>query len=282
MRYKNEIHLGILVLISIIIFTILCFRVGGFHRGDSLVVIAYFPDATGLINKSDVKTAGVTIGYVRNITSVRGLAKVTMEINKDSGLMTNVEATIKAKSLLGEKFISLTQPPTTAPLLKNNDTIKNVYTTPTVEDLITQMGRMVESFSSSDFKGLGEALKSFSQISPATIEKTMVQIHETAKTLQETSTQLSRFIGGIEKSKPSHLIQNLTVLSNNLNPLIQNLDELTKKLNAANLDQDMKQVMQKLTVVLTNLEKIDKKAIQEILDELRKSLSKDGIKVKVF
>ncbi|MER3453466.1 MAG: hypothetical protein C4344_07540, partial [Acidimicrobiia bacterium] len=76
----------------------------------------------GLIRDSDVKIHGVNIGRVTRVRLVSGRAEVTMEIRRG-----DASATIRPKTLFGEKFVDIDPGPreTTGPFLGDNGRIRH-------------------------------------------------------------------------------------------------------------------------------------------------------------
>lgn len=75
---------------------------------DVYVLKASFSSAgQGLEKGSDIKIRGVNIGKVRSVALVDGRALVTMEINRSTRIPTTATATVRAKTLFGEKFIDV-------------------------------------------------------------------------------------------------------------------------------------------------------------------------------
>ena len=61
----------------------------------------------GLIRDSDVKIHGVNIGRVTKVRLDEGRALVTMEIKKGNPIPVDARATIRPKTLFGEKFVDI-------------------------------------------------------------------------------------------------------------------------------------------------------------------------------
>jgi phospholipid/cholesterol/gamma-HCH transport system substrate-binding protein len=61
----------------------------------------------GLQKGSDVKIRGVNVGKVLSVHLVEGRALVTLEINHGTQIPTSATATIRAKTLFGEKFVDI-------------------------------------------------------------------------------------------------------------------------------------------------------------------------------
>jgi virulence factor Mce-like protein len=86
---------------------------GGADLGDHpYTVKAEFRDALDIVPQSGVRSSDVTVGRITDVDLKPGswTALVTMEINGDTRLPDNTEATIRQTSLLGEKFVSLDAP----------------------------------------------------------------------------------------------------------------------------------------------------------------------------
>jgi phospholipid/cholesterol/gamma-HCH transport system substrate-binding protein len=75
-------------------------------------VKAEFRDALDIVPQGGVRSSDVTVGKITDVQLKPGswTALVTMQINGDTRLPDNTEATIRQTSLLGEKFVSLDAP----------------------------------------------------------------------------------------------------------------------------------------------------------------------------
>jgi virulence factor Mce-like protein len=86
---------------------------GGADVGDHpYTVKAEFRDALDIVPQGGVRSSDVTVGKITDVQLKPGswTALVTMQINGDTRLPDNTEATIRQTSLLGEKFVSLDAP----------------------------------------------------------------------------------------------------------------------------------------------------------------------------
>lgn len=81
----------------------------------------------GLQPQSDVKVHGVNIGHVRNVRLKDGKALVRMDIDKGEKVPVASKATIRPKTLFGEKFVDIDPGPaeTTGPFLRDEGTIED-------------------------------------------------------------------------------------------------------------------------------------------------------------
>ena len=84
---------------------------GGADLGDHpYTVKAEFRDALDLVPQSGVRVDDVSVGKVTDVSLKGWHAVVTMQINGDTSLPDDAEATIRQTSLLGEKFVSIATP----------------------------------------------------------------------------------------------------------------------------------------------------------------------------
>ena len=91
-------------------------------------VVADFSDAgQGLQEKSDVKIHGVNVGKVKSVRLVQGQAEVSMDIESDQKVPTASKATIRPKTLFGEKFVDIDPgaAETSGPFLADHGRIKD-------------------------------------------------------------------------------------------------------------------------------------------------------------
>jgi phospholipid/cholesterol/gamma-HCH transport system substrate-binding protein len=79
----------------------------------------------GLQTGSDVKIHGINVGQVSSVHLVDGEALVRMALHKGQKVPTTASATIRPKTLFGEKFVDIDPGPAEAngPYLKNNGVI---------------------------------------------------------------------------------------------------------------------------------------------------------------
>ena len=78
--------------------------------GDTVTYQAKFSDSASVNDGDDVRIAGVRVGEVKDIELVdRKVALVTLQVQSSVPLPRTVEATIKFRNLIGQRFIALDQ-----------------------------------------------------------------------------------------------------------------------------------------------------------------------------
>ncbi len=114
----------LLVLASLTVFGVKI-RVGGDPRSYYQLNASFTAAGEGLLPGSDVKVRGVDIGRVRNIRLVDGRALVRLDVKKSQRVPRASSATIRPKTLFGEKFVDIDPGATdgTGPYLADEGTV---------------------------------------------------------------------------------------------------------------------------------------------------------------
>ena len=138
---RVEILVGFFVLIGVLAFALLSFRISGlaFHSGEGTYrLYAYFDDASGVNVRARVTIAGVIVGRVENIILDRTSedARVALLIDRNINfLTTDTSIRIQTSGLLGEKYLALNNGADET-YLRDGDVIENTQSTMVLENLI--------------------------------------------------------------------------------------------------------------------------------------------------
>jgi virulence factor Mce-like protein len=134
---------------------------GGADTGDEPIrVTAKFRDVLDLVPQSTVKVDDVTVGKVTDIELDGYTAVVTMELPGDVDLPDNTFARIRQTSLLGEKFISLSQPEKPTGKLSDGDVIdlKATGRNPEVEEVFGALALLLNGGGVGQLKSISKEL----------------------------------------------------------------------------------------------------------------------------
>ena len=114
----------------------------------------------GLQSQSDVKVNGVNIGHVRNVRLKDGKALVRLDIKKGEKVPVSAKATIRPKTLFGEKFIDIEpgDAETTGPFLKDEDTIGDTIGGFELEKVLTDLYPILKAVKPSELTTIVGAL----------------------------------------------------------------------------------------------------------------------------
>jgi phospholipid/cholesterol/gamma-HCH transport system substrate-binding protein len=114
----------------------------------------------GLQNGSDVKIHGINVGQVTTVHLVSGEAQVNMALHDGEKVPVNASATIRPKTLFGEKFVDIDPGPTEAsgPFLKNNGFIKQTTGGFELEQVLTDAYPILKAVRPEDITTLLDTL----------------------------------------------------------------------------------------------------------------------------
>ena len=122
-----RISLGLVTLLLLAATTVygVKIRVGGNPAAYYQLNASFTAAGQGLLAGSDVKVRGVDIGRVRNIRLRDGRALVRLDIKKGQDVPVSSSATIRPKTLFGEKFVDIDPGPGdgTGPYLGDEGTV---------------------------------------------------------------------------------------------------------------------------------------------------------------
>ena len=246
--------------------------VGGYRNGREVTML--FDDATGLVELAPIAAAGVKIGAVTRIEFAEHGALVTGRVMVP--VFSDASAAVRAKSLLGEKFVGLDPGHESAGALAGD----RVRTTPSadIDRMAAAIARAAEALDPADVKaiahGLAEALSDADGVGktmPGAIRDVGRDLHQLAQSLQGVSAQ------GTE-------------IANRLKPILAHIDEVTAK-SGRTLD-DLEPAIRKLPATMDHLDaltrridallaKADKLDKEQLKHDLRQILEEEGVYVRL-
>lgn len=139
-RTTLDLWVGIFVVAGVAALVMLAMKVGNlgtYNVSETYQVNAYFSNIGGLKPKASIKSAGVLVGRVTDISldMERYEAKVVMSLDKRYQFPKDTFADILTSGLLGEQYIGLI-PGGDSEMLRNGEQIKKTQSAVVLEDLI--------------------------------------------------------------------------------------------------------------------------------------------------
>lgn len=134
---RTEIVVGIFVLVGIVCLGYLAIRLGKLELlGNSgYAVYGDFASVAGLKVGDPVEIAGVKVGRVETITLADDRARLGFRIEPHVKLQEDVIASVRARGLIGDKFVMIT-PGASEKLLGPQDKIRETESPPDLTELI--------------------------------------------------------------------------------------------------------------------------------------------------
>ena len=286
--YQAELRVGLLLLIAVAIFAWMSIQIGGFQLGERLQVRAVFDDAAGLVEDSAVKVAGVKVGSVASLRVEDGRAVVIVSLDPDARIRADVRAEIRARSLLGEKYVALTPKGADAPLLADGDEIQNTMPGVEIGKLITQFGPLLANIHPDDIarlvKNLGDITSEVGGDAPRlmkSLSALIAKIDAAADVLPEVKDQFPQLVTDLRRVswKIERSLQRADEMMVSTSTAADAVPVTTAKINAAidkispgldGLSRTMDQsdeALAKVMKALTQLEGLNEESLRRLLRE---------------
>jgi len=208
---KPELKVGLLFLISFALVGYMSMKVAkgvGVFTAESkhsLVV----DDASGIIENTAVKVAGVKVGVVERIELKGGKAILTLSVRKGLGLSKSTYAEFKSDGILGSKHIALGDTGTTTEKLKSGDQLSTVPSVDSMGDVMSEVGKVAKSLNE-----VAQAIKeaTITGTTETPIGRIMNNIETLTADLAEVST--------VNKDRISTIIERLEGISGTLDSVL--------------------------------------------------------------
>ncbi|MCW3845075.1 MCE family protein [Micromonospora yasonensis] len=164
---------------------------GGKPAGAGYTVTAEFADVLDLVPRAAVKVDDVTVGTVEKISLSGWHAQVRLRIDPAVRLPANATAAVRQSSLLGEKYVTVSPPPTEPARgrLVDGDVIPLSRTTrgAEVEEVLAALGLLLNGGGLAQLRTINQELGN--------------ALAGREADLRDTLTQLDTFIGGLDRQK---------------------------------------------------------------------------------
>ena len=277
-RDRNPYAVGIVSMLIIGLLTGLAFMVGLLHLlEDTYTMEGSFTDAAGLRNGDDVKLAGVKVGRVTGVEADRehGLVTVTWVVNSGVDIRSDAGADIALETLLGSKYIRITDPAKGDELyadLPREDRVVPVDRTTTPVDVFDLTREATQRIEQTDNDKLNELIKQLAAITEgkrATITDLIHSVGTLSSAINEREGELDALLKSADElaanlaDKDQTLVALIDSSRTVLDFLIQRRDEMAAALGAGS------DAVRSLSVLIdTNADELD-----AILDDLHPTLA---------
>lgn len=294
-----DILLGTLVLSVVGVFFWLSFVVSGNVPSDATRYTLLFDSALGLHEDNAVSIAGVQIGTVTDIGIEGRLAKVEVAVSPEVKLYPDAKAAVRAKSLLGEKYVDIDPGMGQGAPMPAGAVLKQNVPTVEIDNVIRSVSALVDSLNVITPPLEAGISRLDSLLRNADGEKVAVELGQTiadagalireANRLFESSADDLRVLLSMMRDKGPQLIDDFSATSkrmdellaqfdpnviksavNQVSPTFQNVEAASADLQIAMAEirlasQRLEGVMRKVDTTLTRIDGIDETRIREFL-----------------
>ena len=199
----------------------------------------------GLQTGSDVKVHGINVGQVTSVHLINGEAQVRMALHTNQKVPTSASATIRPKTLFGEKFVDIDPGPheATGPFLKNHGVIRNTTGGFELERVLTDLYPILQAVRPEEVstllstlaqggQGLGPEINrqivAFQQISDVNVKHdadTRQFLDDLARLSDQLANAAPNLVAGAKDLNVA--LPDLNSQSGNLNTLLEQLSRLS-------------------------------------------------------
>jgi phospholipid/cholesterol/gamma-HCH transport system substrate-binding protein len=151
-----EFKVGLLVVVvgSLIAFMSMQVSEDPSYLGRSKKAWFLLKNAGGLVKDSAIRTAGIPIGIIRDITLQDGQARIEITVKSDVHMTVSAVVEIRAQGILGDKHVEINPGAPSDPPLPDNAQILNVKEQGSLDNLVGEVSEI-----SSSLKSVAETLK---------------------------------------------------------------------------------------------------------------------------
>jgi virulence factor Mce-like protein len=172
--------------------------------GEQIAYRAQFSDVAGLVEGDEVRISGVRVGQVTGIGLADGtdqpVAEVELEVSSDVPLPAGVEATIRYRNLVGQRYIALTDSDGSAgETLEEGGVIPLAQTTPAL-DLTTLFGGfrpLLQALSPADMNRLSFEIIQVFQGEGGTVQSLLSHVASLSDSLADKDAVIGSMIDNL-------------------------------------------------------------------------------------
>lgn len=273
-KIVTPFRVGLLVIgAGAILFFFLTFvKKGGMKEDESVLLFAYFRDASGLNQRSRVQIAGIGVGEIIEIKLEGVKARVTMRIRRDIHTREDATITKRSESLLGDYMLDLTPGTENFRELKDGEEIKRVLDAAGMEQMMGTLNTIagdVQAVTGSLRTVLGGETGAGNM---EAIVKNLVALTETMqKMIADSASKLDaimanvetvsgdvRRITGRESESIDRIVKNIETVSADVKDVVSSIKKIVGE-NEGQVGegvQGIKDTLAKLDRSLANIEKV--------------------------
>ena len=268
---RNEIKVGIFVLISIISILYLTFQIKSLEsfKERGYIIYALVGDASGLSKKSRVKMRGVKIGIIKDMKLENDSVKLTLLINRGVKIPIGSIVSVAQDNVLGGKYLKII-PSNSTVYYKPKQVIKKYINTASMEDVMNNINSAVN-----DIRVL------INKINNTLDENTTKNIKLTIANIKDASINLKHLLKEADRKVPV-LVDNANklvltyketgkILQQKLPSILNKTDSLMSKLNS--LTDTLKIKVKKLADEYIRLGKNANTILEENKDNLKSTIA---------
>jgi phospholipid/cholesterol/gamma-HCH transport system substrate-binding protein len=289
---KHEIGVGVLVLLAGGLLAYMSMQVGALRAlGDEVQLTVELADAAGLSDGAAVRIAGVQIGQVQQMDVDHDKAVISISVSQDAAVREDASILVRARSILGEKYLEISPRSRDARLLVDGDRLVVARSQTEIDELVNTLGPIVEAM---DAEAVGIAMDRLAQAlqdDPSRLAR-MLQDMDTMMTngaaasqdlpeaLQETRRTLTEIRSAAQQTRPliarsNQVLSRLDAASESVPEITEDVKLLVK--DTRSLVKDSRTTLERIERMSVDMETVMKNMAEIDRWELRRLLREEGI-----
>jgi phospholipid/cholesterol/gamma-HCH transport system substrate-binding protein len=229
---KHEVGVGILVLVASGLLAYMSMQVGALtNLGDEVSVTVEMEDAAGLSDGAAVRIAGVQVGKVVRMGVTHDKAIVTMSVQKDALVREDAIVQVRARSILGEKYLQITPRSESTRLLTDGDKLTVLRSQTEIDELVNSLGPIVEAVDAEAVGASMDRLAQALQDDPDRLARMLQDLDTIIKNGAEASQDLPV---AVRESRAT--LQQIRAAAQETRPLLARSDRILTRMDSASED----------------------------------------------
>jgi virulence factor Mce-like protein len=247
---KQEIGVGILVLVAFGVLAFMSIKVGALRNvGQELEVQVLLGDAAGLSDGAAVRIAGVQVGQIQQMDVEHDQARITMAIAKSAGVRDDVKIQVRARSILGEKYLEITPVSKDAPLLAEGATLEVTSPQTEIDELVNSLGPLIRAIDADAVNMAMGRLTAALEDDPDRV----VRMFRDVETILSNSAKASGSLEGL-MSETRSTLSSVRQISAESRPMIQRSSAIVTKVDTAT--DKLPQITEDIQVAVSDTRKM--------------------------
>ncbi len=193
---RYELGVGILVVVAGGLLVFLALEAGAIRRfgANTIPVTAILPDVAGLSEGAAVSIAGVPVGRVDKLHVDFDKAELDISLDGDAGIRKDARVALRARSVLGEKYVEIIPESRDAPLLVAGDQLVADHDALEIDQLVTRLGPMLDAVDPESVKAVMASLSAAVKDDPERPKRMLADAEIALHNVAVATTQLPALI----------------------------------------------------------------------------------------
>jgi len=224
MSRRHEIGVGVLLLTAGAVLAWMAVQVGALRGpGRTVTVDVQMTDAAGLGPGAIASIAGVKVGRVEALRVDFDHAVATVTIDADADVRSDARFAVRARSVLGEKYLEITPVTRDAPLLQDGASVRIPEGQTEIDELVGTMGPLLGALDP-------EALRVLSAAVTADPERPSRMLADAETTVHNLSTASARLDGLLTEAEDT--LASVRATADDARPVLERIDGVVADLDA--------------------------------------------------